>query len=157
MNRKGQYLTTKRFLAAFKTLFIITIGIFLVLYTLGTTSVDERKVQDIRQTLYAEQLLNNPACFAYEQPTGRVDHAVIDAAKLDQAHLDGCTKLSTKPPVRTLPAKVTILDKRSKPSELYTTTWKNELQATQTYERDVYLKGPTGLHPATIIIQLNPW
>ena len=156
MNRKGQYVTSKRFLSAFKTLFFIIIGMALVVYTLHTAEVDERQVQEIRYRLYAEQLLNNPACFAYEHPSGRVDYGVLDASKLDQAHLDSCFKLSSQPPVKMLPAKVTILDERSRPSALQTSTWTNTIRTTRTFKRHVQLKDQTGLYPTTIIINLNP-
>lgn len=157
MNRKGQYLTSRRFLSAFKTLFIITVGILLVLYTLNTTRVDERKTRDLKALLYAEQLLNNPACFAHEQPTGRTDHGILEAVNLDQSHLDGCSRRSTEPPVRIIPAKVTVLDPRYRPSELETSTWTGAGKETKTFKRDVKLYDGEKHHPATIIIHVNPW
>ncbi|MFP4523787.1 MAG: hypothetical protein ACLFO2_00530 [Candidatus Woesearchaeota archaeon] len=158
MDRKGQYLTARKFLSVFKTIFILVIGIFLVLFTLNTASVDKDRIRDLQMTLYAEQLLNNHLCFAYEQPSGRIDHRVLDVTKLDQEHLEKCSTLSTEPPYKLVPVKVTIIDpEASRPSSLHTTPWTGERSSTTTFKQEVALREDEEERQATIIIHVNPW
>lgn len=156
MRKKGQYLLTKKVITSIKTLFILVIGITLILYTLNTAQVSEQKTDKIKYRLYAEQLANTPSCFAYEHPTGRVDQGVIDPAKLDQEHLEACSQLTREAPYRIQPVKVTIIDPRSQPTSLQTSTWHDTTHTTHTHQRDVKLKTPDGTRPSTLIMHFNP-
>jgi hypothetical protein len=157
MNRRAQFLTTMRFISILRTLLLITIGFFIILIIMVTPRVNERMVWELTARIHAAQVVNNPACMAYQDPqTLRVDQYVLDPSKMTDVALQTCLLrgggLTARP---SMPAQMTITEVRSnQETVLKTAAWEGETQGTARIRWDVRIHDAAGDKDAIVVFKL---
>ena len=152
--KKGAFLTSQQMMFAVFTFIIVLVGIGIIGYAMSRFQVDERAVDKIRYELRARQLVNNPACFAYEDDLGRTELFVIDLKKFTNNTINSCLLTQTESAgIKMIPGQVILFDKET--IEHNTTTWMGTNSMTYRYSYQLFVQDGEERRPAQLAIKLT--
>ena len=152
--KRAAFLTSQQMFFAFFTFLVVLAGIGIIGYALTKFQIDDHAVDKVRYELRARQLVNNPACFAYEDMLGRHELFVIDKQKFNENILSACLLTQTTTGgIQVIPAQAILYDKET--TIINSSKWMGDNSMTLRYSYPIFIQDGNDRREGSIALKLT--